>query len=138
MTVATDNALDSPQLITGDLSEVAEKLDELKEVLSEEKEPEKILVDDKEMTANEVLVEIMQKVEPDLAQKDLTNDMAATQLATLDDLLLATQNLLEKTDEQNVLLDQQQQLQIESTFFVSLSIVISFAVYMLWSQLSKW
>lgn len=125
-------------VITGDLSEVTEKLEELKEVLTEEKEPETVLVGEVEMTPTDILAEILEKVEPDIEQIQISNDLALAQQAILSSQLESNNELLEKVEELILQLDQTEQMMIEGNYFIGLSVVIAFAIYMFWNQLTKW
>lgn len=140
MTAVTDEVVteEVSPVISGDITEVTEKLDELKEVLTEEKEPEKVLVDDVEMTSDEVLVEILNTLQPDPEQQQMALTNAESEMELLqqivDELKAQQATTLE---HQEIALEQHEQL-VEGNFFVGLTVVISFAVYMFWNQLSKW
>ena len=125
-------------VIAGDITEVTEKLEELKEVLTEEKEPEKVLVDDVEMTSEEVLVEILNTLQPDPEQQELALTNVESEMELLQGILNALETQQATTlEHQEIALQQHSEL-VEGNFFVGLSVVISFAIYMFWNQLSKW
>lgn len=151
MTAATDEVVSeevSP-VVTGDISEVTEKLDELKEVMSEEKEPEKIIVNETEMTEQEILAEMLTTMqsqnEPDPEQEKMTMEQqqiqqtnAETEIELLQQIVNALETQQATTlEHQEIALEQHKQ-SVEGDFFVGLTVVISFAVYMFWNQLSKW
>lgn len=133
----------------GDMTEVNQQLEEIKEVLSEEKEPEKIMVNETEMTSDEILAEMLMTMqsqsEPDPEQEQMNleqQQMAQTNAETEIELLQQIVNALETQqattlEHQEIALEQHDQL-VEGNFFVGLSVVISFAIYMFWNQLSKW
>lgn len=138
-----ENLDTSPVELTGDMSEVTQKLDELKEVLT--KEPEKVIVNDVEMTSDEVLAEILNSLQPDPEEVEIQNvitqnqqAIAENQEAILQELLTVNQELLNEYTMQFEVMEQRHKEQLEGYFFVGLSIIISFAVYMFWNQISKW
>lgn len=151
MTVSTDEVVteEVSPVIAGDITEVTEKLDELKEVLTEEKKSEKIIVNETEMTEQEILAEMLTTMqsqnEPDPEQEKMTieqQQMQQTNAETEIELLQQIFNALETQqattlENQELALERHEQL-VEGNFFVGLTIVISFAVYMFWNQLSKW
>lgn len=129
-------------VIAGDITEVTEKLDELKEelkeVLTEEKEPETVLVNDVELTSDEVLVEILNTLQPDPEQQELALTNVESEMELLQGILNALETQQATTlEHQEIALQQHSEL-VEGNFFVGLSVVISFAIYMFWNQLSKW
>lgn len=133
----------SPVVVTGDLSEVTQKLDELKEVLATEQE--KVIVNDVEMTTDEVLVEILNSLQTDPEEVEQQNTIiqsqqavAESQEAILQELLIVNQNFLNEYTTQLEVIEQRHKEQTEGFFFVGLSVIISFAVYMFWNQISKW
>lgn len=133
----------SPVVVTGDMSEVTEKLDELKEALTTE--PEKVIVNDVEMSSDEVLVEILNSLQPDPEEVEKQNTVtqnqqvsAENQEAILQELLTVNQDLFNEYTAQFEIMEQRHNEQLEGYFFVGLSIIISFAVYMFWNQISKW
>lgn len=135
----TDSTLlEVSPVITGDLSEVTEKLEELKEVLTTEEEPKTVLVNDVEMTSDEVLVEILNTLQPDLEHQQLQQTNAESEIELLQSILnaLETQQAT-AIEQQEVALERHEQL-VEGNFFIGLSVIIGFAVYMFWNQLSKW
>lgn len=146
MTVATEQTPEevSP-VVTGDISEVTEKLEELKEVLSEEKEPTTVNVDGKEMTQEEVMAEILTTLQPDPEQVEKSNTDTQTEIQLQKEMVDGFSQMMVATEEQQAMMLEQNELQlqqhkeiVEGFYFVGLSIVISFAIYMFWNQLSKW
>lgn len=53
-------------------------------------------------------------------------------------VLMQTEDVQEPDIDLSAILQQQNDLIVEGSFFVGLCVIISFAVYMFWSQMSKW
>lgn len=125
--------------LTAGLSDVSTKIEELTEELTKE---DVVIVDGKEVPTSEIMVEILNELKPDEEQLKVQSQNVETQQEAMDLMLeklgeIVTNNERYHTEKQELMI-KQQEITVEGFFFVGLSIVISFAVYMFWNQLSKW
>lgn len=143
MSEEINNGSGSVDVISADLTTVVESVSELTEVLQAQQEQktaeEEIAVEDEKNT-NELLKEVIttlkeqQPTEEEVQAQTLTEE----EQATTDDMIL--QELTSLNENLLVLTEQmpEEKIVVEGFYFVGLSVVITFAVYMFWSQLSKW
>lgn len=83
------------------------------------------------------LIEIIQSQQPTPEEKQTQVTMTEDNQATLDninnEMQLMNQQLIALTEEMP-----KEKTVVEGNYFVGLSVVIAFGVYMFWNQLSKW
>lgn len=115
-----------------DLVEVLETERKDAELLAEE-ETQKALEAEKKLKEEQLLLEEEAKLQLQNVEKE--QELLQSLVTGVDEILVANERY--HTENQELLIDQHKDV-VEGFYFVGLSIIISFAVYMFWNQLSKW
>lgn len=124
------------------ISELTETIAEQNEALAEQQEQQKIETETKveeEKSTNELLEEMIVEMQKEPSEEEVQASMLSVeeqaayeqnieqQLSLINDNLVALTEVMPKSD-----------IVVEGFYFVGLSVVISIAIYMFWSQISKW
>lgn len=135
----SETVVESSVDLSAGLSDVSTKIEELTEELTKE---DVITVDGEEIPTSQIMVDILNELKPDEEQLKVQSQNVETQQEAMDLMLVKLGEIVTNNEtyhiENKELMIKQQELTVEGFFFVGLSIVISFAVYMFWNQLSKW
>ncbi|GAB0171927.1 hypothetical protein LSPCS325_53640 [Lysinibacillus sp. CTST325] len=133
-------------LPTVDFTELETKIDKLVEVLVTdqeqkkaeaeklaEEEKQKAVEDEKNLKEEQLKTAKDAKLQAETTEKE--HDLLQSLVTAVDEMAVANEGYHAETIE---LMEKQHKDNVEGFYFVGLSIVIAFAVYMFWNQLSKW
>lgn len=119
-----------------DMTTVIESIQTLTETLQlqqEQKELEEDQQANEEQTTNELLEKLITTIEEQQPTEEEQNSSMEVDKSIEEQLTLLNQNLVALTEEMP-----KEKIVVEGFYFIGLSVVIAFGVYMFWNQLSKW
>lgn len=129
--VVQNDSSSSPDMTT--VIESIQTLTETLQLQQDQKEQEEDQQANEEQTTNELLEKLITTIEEQQPTEEEQNSSMEVDKSIEEQLTLLNQNLVALTEEMP-----KEKIVVEGFYFIGLSVVIAFGVYMFWNQISKW